>query len=332
MARRIGLLGLLTIVAILAARAFRGLDPVAEAFMEGGLPNPALAILYAQTASLQQATATATSVPAALPSPVVVTSADATATPTQAGPVRLTAGPGPVITPRANATSTPPPRPGGGAAPQLPPTIVPVGPAAGQPVVSPSPSSGTARPGGLPPTIAPVQGTARPGQADKAAPTAIASGTATVTPTAGPTQPRPTATLPLVGVTRLTGRIIERDESSLVIRIPNRGEVTVSPGDDTVIQRDNIAVSLATLGVGDTVTLVLGPDNELLRIVVTTRAPDPEPTRQDPENVSNVLAVVWQALLGLVMMGVVLVVDSELRTKFMAALLEASNAYPTGRR
>ena len=219
------------------------------------------------------------------------------------------------------------------------------------PVQTPQPGQ-TQRPGGLPPTIPPIVGTrgvaplttalapavtalpgapALPGSTVSPGATPLpGQPTPTPTPTPGGTRVSPAATLPLAGVQTYSGRIVQKDDTSIVIRIPNQGELTVTPGDDTEIRRDNVAATLAMLSIGDQATVVLGPNDELLRILVTTRPAESEPTA-DTTGV-NVLTVIWQALLGLVMMGLVLIFDSELRTKFLAALLEPSSSYPYGRR
>ena len=107
--------------------------------------------------------------------------------------------------------------------------------------------------------------------------------------------------------------------------IPGRGTVTVSPGPDTEVRRDNAPSSAASLAVGDNVTLVLGEGNQLLRILVNPETP------VEPEASNPTWTVFWQALLGLVMMGVVLMIDSELRDKFVGALVEPSRAYRRGK-
>jgi len=139
---------------------------------------------------------------------------------------------------------------------------------------------------------------------------------------ASPASSRPAATS---GVVRsLTGTIVDRDATNLIIEIPGRGSVTVTPGLDTDIRRDGSASSLASLVVGDTATLVLGEDNQLVRILASSTPPAPEPTNSG-------LTLLWQALLGLLMMGIVLVIDKDLRVKFMASLLEPSGQYRPGK-
>lgn len=91
------------------------------------------------------------------------------------------------------------------------------------------------------------------------------------------------------------------------------------------MRRDNAPSSAASLTVGDNVTLVLGEGNQLLRILVNPELP------VEPEASSPAWTVFWQALLGLVMMGVVLMIDTELRDKFVGALVEPSRSYRRGK-
>ncbi len=292
MRRRVGLLALLTLLSLLWADwGGPGDAQVTPLRVQAEpLPNPGLIALRYQTGPLDTGTVT--------PTP----------------PIGIIL---PIQTP------LPTPRQGG-----LPPTIPPVVGTRGAVPIAPIVTPGE---GGLPvqtllPTISP-RTTALPG--------------VTVTPLAGQPTPgatsaagggrvAPTATLPLAGVRTFSGRIVQKDDTSIVVRVPNQGELTVSPGDDTEIRRDNVAATLAMLSIGDQATVVLGPNDELLRILVTTRPATPEPSAD--EGGVNVLTVIWQALLGLVMMGLVLIFDSELRTKFLAALLEPSGSYPYGRR
>ncbi|MCW5848895.1 MAG: hypothetical protein KIT87_02340 [Anaerolineae bacterium] len=286
------------------------------------LANPGLIALRYQTGPLDTATLTPTA-RIGLPTPTQTPIPIRTLSPVQIVPPVQTVAPV-QITP---LFQTPLPvqtqRPGG-----LPPTIPPVvGTRGAAPLVTALATAGTGLPGA--PALPGV--TTAPGVATLPGLTASPTPpTATPTPGADGTRVVPTATVPLAGVRTFRGRIVQKDDTSLVIRVPNQGELTVSPGDDTDIRRDNVAATLAMLNLGDDATIVLGPNDEPLRLLVTTRSAEPEPAA-DATGV-NVLTVIWQALLGLVMMGIVLIFDSELRTKFLAALLEPSSSYPYGRR
>ncbi len=243
------------------------------------------------------------------------------ATPTRPA-VRVTAGPPPGGQPLP-PTIPPvgqPARPGNQT---LPPTIPPAGPI-GQPTsaLPPLPGAYPAQPG-APATTAP-----RPPAAATPLPVATS---ATAAATASP-RPTGTGATPTTAVApgapaflTLSGRIAERDGATFVVAIPGRGTVAVSPGPDTEVRRDNAPSSAASLAVGDNVTLVLGDGNQLLRILVNPETP------VEPETANPAWTVFWQALLGLVMMGVVLVIDSELRDKFVGALVEPSRSYRQGK-
>ena len=292
------------------------------------LPNPGLIALRYQTGPLDTATLTPTAgisfqaptqtpIPIQTSPPVQIVPPFQTVAPIQIVPPLQTGAPVQIAPPLQTVAPVQTQRPGG-----LPPTIPPViGTRGIAPAVTALAPALTALPG----TTAVPGGPVAPGVTASPTPPTV-----TPTPGVGGTRVVPTATVPLAGVRTFRGRIVQKDDTSLVIRVPNQGELTVSPGDDTDIRRDNVAATLAMLSIGDDVTIVLGPNDEPLRLLVTTRPAEPEPAA-DATGV-NVLTVIWQALLGLVMMGIVLIFDSELRTKFLAALLEPSSSYPYGRR
>ena len=334
MRRRVGLLVVLTALSLAWLSGGRPLGGVALLGAEP-LPNPGLAAARYQTGPFDTATLTPT-LPAVFQFPVETPLPVQTPAPVQPFPIQT-----PIPLPTVAPPPTQPPR-------GLPPTIPPVigtrvtpAPTAVVPGVTPFPGQPTVPSGVLPPGVPTAPGLVPPGvptlpgaptapRATGAAGSASGSPTPAVTPATGATRVTATATTPLVGVRTYSGPIVQKDDASLVVRVPNQGELTVTPGDDTEIRRDNVAATLAMLSIGDQATIVLGPNDELLRILVTTRPLAPEPPAD--ETGVNVLTVIWQALLGLVMMGLVLIFDSELRTKFLAALLEPSSSYPYGRR
>lgn len=245
--------------------------------------------------------------------------------------------------PAVRVTAGPPP---GGQS--LPPTIPPVrqpGGAGNQAQATPPPPLGqpgrppaqaTAAPGGQPGAYPPAGPPNQPGQAPvtATAPRAATPVATAATPGARPTTganatPAPTtgsaASSAIPAFVTLTGRVVARDGAAFEVEIPGRGTVTVSPGPDTDVRRDGAPSSVASLSVGENVTLVLGDGNQLLRILVLPEAP------AEPEAASPAWAVFWQGLLGLVMMGVVLMIDSELREKFVGALIEPSRTLRRGR-
>lgn len=241
------------------------------------------------------------------------------ATPTRPA-VRVTAGPPPGSQPLP-PTIPPVGQPARPASQSLPPTVSPVGPA-GQPAsASPPPRAYPAQPGAASTTAPRPPAAATP----LPAATSAGAGTAAATTAARPTGVGATPTAATApgapAFLTLSGRIAERDGANFVVAIPGRGTVTVSPGPDTEVRRDNAPSSAASLTVGDNVTLVLGEGNQLLRILVNPELP------VEPEASSPAWTVFWQALLGLVMMGVVLMIDTELRDKFVGALVEPSRSY-----
>ncbi|MFN8499423.1 MAG: hypothetical protein U0641_16355 [Anaerolineae bacterium] len=193
--------------------------------------------------------------------------------------------------PGAPAGATPAAPPGAlpGARPGVPPTLPPA-----PPQIAPTVGAG----GGQP--AAPTVGAA-PGGPQPAGPTPP-SGTVG----AGPVTPSAAA----VPLRTLSGTVTSRTEQSLEIEIPDRGTITVEPRPQTEIRRDGVKTTIDSIEIGDTATVSINDENFPLAIIVSSPL---EATGTSP---------LWYVLLGVVMLGVTLMLDSDLRRKFMAALLE----------
>ncbi|MFN8470709.1 MAG: hypothetical protein U0822_00695 [Anaerolineae bacterium] len=196
--------------------------------------------------------------------------------------------------PGAAPIATPGVPPGG--RPGVPPTLPPAAPQGAQPVATVPPR------GGQPPTPVGTVGAAPAGQ-QPPAPTARPG-------TVGPQPGTPTAVSGGVPLRTLSGTVTGKTEQSIEIEIADRGTITVEPRPQTEIRRDGVKTTLDAIEVGDTASVSINEENFPLAIIATS---PPEATGTNP---------LWYVLLGVVMLGVTLMLDSDLRRKFMAALLE----------
>ncbi len=101
-----------------------------------------------------------------------------------------------------------------------------------------------------------------------------------------------------------------RTERSVEIQVGERGTITVEPRPQTEIRRDGVKTTLDSIEIGDTATVSINEENFPLAIIASSPQ---ETTGTNP---------LWYVLLGVVMLGVTLMLDGDLRRKFMAALLE----------
>ena len=206
---------------------------------------------------------------------------------------QATPGPGgPVIVP-----------PGG--QPARPPGAQPIATVGGGPGSQPSvPTVGVA-PGAQPgvPPVAPV-GTVGAGPGGQPPLPTAPAGTVGAAPAAGTTVPA--ASPPRT----LSGTVTGKTERSLEIQIGDRGTITVEPRPQTEIRRDGVKTTLDSIEIGDTATISINEENFPLAVIASS-----------PQETAGTNPL-WFVLLGVVMLGVTLMLDSELRRKFMAALLE----------
>lgn len=261
--------------------------------------------------------ATAGPAPGSAPQPVVTATSATSGAPAAPPPVGA-----PIVQPTVGPVGQPPSGPGG----QLGPRPVGQQPTATVLAAPPGPVGQPQGPGQAPGVIV----TPRPpaGQATQVFPaTATPFGAGTPATSGTPAAPVGTAAppAPLGALQTLSGTIVAVDAlvdaPAVVIRVDGgRGTITVNPGPNTAITRDGQTVPLSMLDLGDRVTVLIDQQERPLRLTVTTQ----------PE--SDLSQVIWEALLGLVMMGVVLIIDQDLRVKFMAALLEPAVEYSAGPR
>lgn len=212
--------------------------------------------------------------------------------------------PGPVIVPPAGL----PPAPAGaqpaatvGAVPVLPPGVVTVGPV---PQTQPGVPTVGAGPGGQPGLPPAPGGTVGPGLGGQLPLPSPPAGTVGAGPRTG--TPAPEAAPPRT----ISGTVTNKTERSIEIQVGDRGTITVEPRPQTEIRRDGVKTTLDSIEIGDTTTISINEENFPLAIIATSPQ---ETTGANP---------LWYVLLGVVMLGVTLMLDSELRRKFMAALLE----------
>ncbi|MFN8481680.1 MAG: hypothetical protein U0768_01315 [Anaerolineae bacterium] len=196
--------------------------------------------------------------------------------------------------PGAPAAATPAAPPG--ARPGAPPTLPPSQPQAAPPGATVGPGGG--QPAAGAPTVGAAPGGQQPG-GPMPPPGTVGAGPATATPSAG-----------AVPLRSLSGVVVGKTEQSVEIQIGDRGAITVEPRPQTEIRRDGVRTTLDAIEIGDNATVSINEENFPLAIIASS---PPEASGTNP---------LWYVLLGVVMLGVTLMLDSDLRRKFMAALLE----------